>query len=143
MLKGLFFREPIAIITVILILRLVFIFIMGPMPQDAYYFFYSQHPALSYFDHPPMIAIVLRLFTTIFGKNVIALKLAGSFVTIITVFLFHLAAKCLLGIKDSDSSYFHYSCISCLQLNYYFILSLFILMIRSMDGKNWQNKLHN
>jgi 4-amino-4-deoxy-L-arabinose transferase-like glycosyltransferase len=93
--------NQIAIITIILILRLLFIFIMGPMPQDAYYFFYSQHPALSYFDHPPMIAIVLRLFTTIFGKNVIALKLASSSVTIITIFLFYHAAKCFLGIKGS------------------------------------------
>ena len=36
----------------IISLRIIFIFLMGPMPQDAYYYFYSAHPALSYFDHP-------------------------------------------------------------------------------------------
>jgi len=38
----------------ILVLRFAFIGLMGLMPQDAYYFFYSEHPALSYYDHPPL-----------------------------------------------------------------------------------------
>ncbi|QNK63407.1 glycosyltransferase family 39 protein [Pedobacter sp. PAMC26386] len=88
----------------ILLLRLLFIFIMGPMPQDAYYFFYSQHPALSYFDHPPMIAVILRLFTTIFGQNVIAIKLASSCVTLLTVILFYHAAKCFLGTEGATKA---------------------------------------
>lgn len=46
-------QQLIGAVISIMILRFLFIFIMGPMPQDAYYFFYSQHPALSYFDHPP------------------------------------------------------------------------------------------
>lgn len=54
------------------------------MPQDAYYFFYSQHPSLSYFDHPPAIAYLLWLFTTVLGKNVFAIKLADSFLTALT-----------------------------------------------------------
>jgi 4-amino-4-deoxy-L-arabinose transferase-like glycosyltransferase len=73
----------------ILLIRLLFIGIMGPMPQDAYYFFYSEHLDLSYFDHPPGIAYILWLFTSIFGKNVIAIKLADSIVTMLTVFFFY------------------------------------------------------
>lgn len=73
----------------ILLIRLLFIGLMGPMPQDAYYFFYSEHLALSYFDHPPGIAYILWLFTSIFGKNVIAIKLADSIVTMLTVFFFY------------------------------------------------------
>lgn len=76
-------------IAAILLIRLVFIGLMGPMPQDAYYFFYSEHPALSYFDHPPAIAYILWLFTSIFGKNVIAIKLADSTITLLTVFFFY------------------------------------------------------
>ena len=41
----------------------------GLMPQDAYYFFYAEHPSLSYLDHPPMIAVVLGLFAAILGKS--------------------------------------------------------------------------
>lgn len=85
-------------------LRLAFIFIMGPMPQDAYYFFYSQHPALSYFDHPPMIAIISRLFTALFGQHVIVLKIASSCVTIFTVFLFYHAARCFLGTNGATKA---------------------------------------
>ena len=51
---------------------------MGIMPQDAYYDFYAQHLDLSYYDHPPLIAYLLRLFTTLFGKKVFVLKLADT-----------------------------------------------------------------
>ncbi len=81
------------IIAGILLIRLVFIGLMGPMPQDAYYFFYSEHLDLSYFDHPPAIAYILWLFTSIFGKNVIAIKLADSTVTMLTVFFFYKLAR--------------------------------------------------
>jgi 4-amino-4-deoxy-L-arabinose transferase-like glycosyltransferase len=80
----------------ILLIRIIFIWVMGLMPQDAYYDFYAQHPALSYYDHPPLIAYLLRLFTGIFGKKVFALKLADSIVTWSTVLAFyHLAKKFL------------------------------------------------
>ncbi len=36
----------------IFLLRTIFIWRMGLMPQDAYYYFYTEHPAISYFDHP-------------------------------------------------------------------------------------------
>ena len=74
--------------------------IMGLMPQDAYYDFYGQHLALSYFDHPPMIAYILRLFTTLFGKKVFVLKLADTTLTLLTLFAFYkLATKFLSGDK--------------------------------------------
>lgn len=68
----------------IIAIRFISIWTMGPMPQDAYYFFYAQHPSLSYFDHPPAIAYLLWLFTTVLGKNIIAIKLADSVLTAIT-----------------------------------------------------------
>lgn len=89
--------QLITMITSILFLRVLFIFIMGPMPQDAYYFFYSQHPALSYFDHPPMIAYMLKAFTFIFGNNTIAIKIADSFMVFMTLVLFYHLANCFLG----------------------------------------------
>lgn len=90
----------IAMFSIVVVLRFVFIFIMGPMPQDAYYFFYSQHPALSYFDHPPMIAVMLRVFSSVFGNNVIAIKIADSCITFITIVLFADLANCFLGYKQ-------------------------------------------
>ena len=84
-------------VIVILLLRLFFIGAMGLMPQDAYYHFYSQHPALSYYDHPPAIAWVLRLFTTLFGKHVYTIKLADSIITLFTIISFYYFARCFLS----------------------------------------------
>jgi 4-amino-4-deoxy-L-arabinose transferase-like glycosyltransferase len=89
--------KPIGILCVLIIaIRFIFTFIMGIMPQDAYYDFYAQHLDLSYYDHPPMIAYLLRLFTTLFGKKVFVLKLADTIVTILTtIFFYKLARKFL------------------------------------------------
>ncbi len=78
----------------ILVLRFAFTGLMGMMPQDAYYYFYSEHPALSYYDHPPAIAYCLKLFTLIFGKKVFALKLADFVITSLSVFAFYKLASC-------------------------------------------------
>ena len=78
----------------ILVIRLLAIVLMGPMPQDAYYFFYAQHPALSYFDHPPAIAYLLKAFTWVLGQNVFAIKLADSVLTALTsLAVYQLALK--------------------------------------------------
>jgi 4-amino-4-deoxy-L-arabinose transferase-like glycosyltransferase len=73
---------------------------MGLMPQDAYYDFYAQHLDLSYYDHPPMIAYLLRLFTSVLGKKVFVLKLADTVVTLLTLYSFyHLSRKFLSAHK--------------------------------------------
>lgn len=73
----------------ILLLRLAFVGIMGLMPQDAYYTFYTEHPAASYFDHPPAIAWILKTFTAVLGKKVYAVKLADTLVTLLTMIFFY------------------------------------------------------
>jgi 4-amino-4-deoxy-L-arabinose transferase-like glycosyltransferase len=78
-------------------IRFIFTDIMGIMPQDAYYDFYAQHLDLSYYDHPPMIAYLLRFFTSIFGKNVFAIKLADTTITGLAVFAFYRLAKKFLS----------------------------------------------
>ncbi len=81
-------------------IRFLFTGVMGIMPQDAYYDFYAQHLDLSYYDHPPLIAYLLRFFTTLFGKKVFVLKLADTTVTLLTVIAFYqLAKKFLSGQK--------------------------------------------
>src|SRR5436190_5018685 len=43
--------------------------------QEAYYWTYAQHPALSYFDHPPMVAWLIWIGTTMFGDGAIGIRL--------------------------------------------------------------------
>ena len=89
--------QTVFILSILLVtIRFVFTGIMGLMPQDAYYYLYGQHLALSYFDHPPMIAYLLRLFTSLFGKKVMVIKLADATVTLLTLLaFFQLANKFL------------------------------------------------
>jgi Dolichyl-phosphate-mannose-protein mannosyltransferase len=81
----------------LIVIRLIFIGFMGIMPQDAYYDFYAQHLALSYYDHPPLIAYLLRFFTNLLGKKVFVLKLADSIVTLLFLFTFYQLAKKFLS----------------------------------------------
>ncbi|MGI4749893.1 MAG: glycosyltransferase family 39 protein [Janthinobacterium lividum] len=77
--------------------RLLLLPFFGLMPQDAYYDFYGEHLALSYFDHPGMIGYLLRLFTTIFGKHVFVIKLTDFVVTSATLFAFYNLAGLFLS----------------------------------------------
>ena len=70
------------------LVRLLLTPTMGLMPQDAYYYYYSEHLALSYFDHPPMVAYMLHFFSLLFGKSVVAIKLTDFLVTLGTLFSF-------------------------------------------------------
>ncbi len=82
--------KSIVILCLLLIgIRFIFVVIMGIMPQDAYYDFYAQHLDLSYYDHPPLIGYLLRLFTSLFGKKVYVLKLADTLVTLLTIIAFY------------------------------------------------------
>lgn len=92
-----FAKHPaIAIVLAFQFIRLLLLPFMGLMPQDAYYHFYGEHLSLSYFDHPGMIAYILRIFTSIFGKTVFVVKFADFVITSLTLWSFYgLAQKFL------------------------------------------------
>ncbi|MFL5746499.1 MAG: glycosyltransferase family 39 protein [Niastella sp.] len=88
-----------SILLFLFIVRSFLVFDMGLMPQDAYYFFYSEHLDLSYFDHPSGIAWVLWLFTSLLGKKVFVVKLAATLVTFCTQAAFVILATCFMNVK--------------------------------------------
>lgn len=53
-------------------------------PQEAYYDLYARHLALSYFDHPPLIAWALAAFTALFGQHALTLRLCAFGLTTVT-----------------------------------------------------------
>lgn len=89
---------------VILIIRVIFIGLFGLMPQDAYYHFYGEHLALSYYDHPPAIAYILRFFTYGFGKKVFVLKLADSVITFLSIISFYKLSRLFLSNHASQKA---------------------------------------
>lgn len=48
----------------------------GPFMDEAYYWMWGQHPALSYYDHPPLNAWLQGLMGAVFGWNRFALRVA-------------------------------------------------------------------
>jgi len=61
-------------------LRLGWAASLGPGNDEAYHYLFAVHPDLSYFDHPPMLAIVEALGIALAGGNVNVLSLRLGFV---------------------------------------------------------------
>jgi dolichol-phosphate mannosyltransferase len=64
----------------VLILTVIRLLLAGKtelIPEEAYYWTYSQHPALSYFDHPPMVAWMIALGTAVFGNTEFGVRIAA------------------------------------------------------------------
>jgi len=77
---------------------------MGLMPQDAYYYFYGQHLALSYFDHPGMIGYALRLFSEVFGHSVFVVNLTDFTITSFTLIAFYKLSKLFLSKQKQNNA---------------------------------------
>ncbi len=74
----------------ITVFRLIYALFLPVAPQEAYYWNYSRHPALSYFDHPPIAAYFIKL-TTILGTSGFSIHLAAIVLsTIMTLVIFRL-----------------------------------------------------
>ncbi|MEI6083558.1 MAG: glycosyltransferase family 39 protein [Verrucomicrobiota bacterium] len=64
--------------------RLVFGAWAELIPEEAYYWTYSQHPSLGYFDHPPMVAWTIWLGTFVLGNTELGVRLVNIFLWIAT-----------------------------------------------------------
>jgi 4-amino-4-deoxy-L-arabinose transferase-like glycosyltransferase len=66
-----------------LLLLLLFVLSFAAMtrlelaPDEAYYWQWAKHPALSYMDHPPMVAWVIALSTALGGDTELFVRLGG------------------------------------------------------------------
>jgi 4-amino-4-deoxy-L-arabinose transferase-like glycosyltransferase len=57
------------------IFRLIYALLLPLSPQETYYWVYSLHPALSYFDHPPGAAYSIWLLAKLLGPTTLAIRL--------------------------------------------------------------------
>ena len=70
-------------------LRFLAAFLIDLAPQETYYWNYAEHPALSYFDHPPMIAWVISTGQFLLGKNALGVRLGGLLLTLLSTWLLY------------------------------------------------------
>ena len=63
-------------------LRLVVADRIELLPEESYYWAYAQHPALGYFDHPPMIAWTIWLGTQLAGDTEFGVRIVNVLLSI-------------------------------------------------------------
>jgi dolichol-phosphate mannosyltransferase len=78
-------------------LRYVYAGELELLPQEAYYWNYSQHLDLGYLDHPPMVAWLVWLGTRLFGQTELGVRAAALGASLITLYFSVRLAQNLLG----------------------------------------------
>jgi 4-amino-4-deoxy-L-arabinose transferase-like glycosyltransferase len=93
-------RISLLLIALLLLLRAVMAAQLPLSADEAYYWLWSLHPAAGYFDHPPMIAWLIRAGTTLFGATPLGVRFAGIVLSLPASWFVWRAA--VLVLKDGD-----------------------------------------
>ena len=83
-----------AVLVGMFVLRLGFLGLPELIPEEAYYWLYSQHLSPGYLDHPPMVGWLIALGTGVFGHNEFGVRI-GALLTwsVAAFFLFRLGCE--------------------------------------------------
>ncbi len=76
--KGSILEKPGAVFWLLLGMLPVFLLlaaIVPPFDDEFYYWCWSQDLQWSYYDHPPMVAYMIRLSTLVFGHSIVAIRI--------------------------------------------------------------------
>ncbi len=77
--------------------------------DEAYHWEWSRHLAWGYYDHPPMVAFIMRLFTGIFGHSLRAVRAQAVIFSGLSVIIVYLLAKDISGENITCSRTFAHS----------------------------------
>lgn len=78
-------------------LRCVYAGAVELLPEEAYYWNYSQHLDLGYLDHPPMVAWLVWLGTWLFGQTELGVRAPALGASLIALYFSARLAQNLLG----------------------------------------------
>lgn len=101
--KSPWFRVLFPLLALFLLLRLVFWLTTFPNPDEAYYWLWGQHPALSYYDHPPFQAWVQGGVTAVLGQSFLSLRWANLVSNAILAVTYYRIAHYLYGREGVQS----------------------------------------
>ncbi len=75
----------VGVVAFTLLLRLIYLGQAQLIPDEAYYWNYAQHMDLSFVDHPPMVAWLIWLGTSIFGDNEFGVRIMAFICSLVTM----------------------------------------------------------
>src|SRR5579859_4656374 len=85
------------LVVVLTVARIFFAARAELLPEEAYYWTYFQHPALGYFDHPPMVAWVIGLGTTLLGDTELGVRLGTIVLSLASCALLYALGRIWFG----------------------------------------------
>jgi 4-amino-4-deoxy-L-arabinose transferase-like glycosyltransferase len=77
----------VAVIAAMTLMRLIYAGMLDLRTDEAYYWTWSKESALSFLDHPPMIAWFIRFGSAIFGDTNLGVRFAGILAMLVTQLL--------------------------------------------------------
>src|SRR3954447_26520559 len=90
-------RDPAFIIVALVLVRLIAAAFTPLTFDEAYYWMWSKHLASGYYDHPPMVALVIRLGTMIAGDTEFGVRVASILLALPMSFAVYRSAEILFG----------------------------------------------
>jgi len=97
-------RNTALTILALVALRLVAAAVTPITFDEAYYWMWSKHLAGGYYDHPPMVAVVIRLGTLIAGDNEFGVRLVSILLALPMSWAIYQAASILFGSRRVAAS---------------------------------------
>jgi len=74
-------------------LKIAALYVGYPHADEAYYWLWGQHPALSYLDHPPLHAWAQTLVARVFGWNLFAVRFLSLLTAAATFWILYVWAR--------------------------------------------------
>jgi 4-amino-4-deoxy-L-arabinose transferase-like glycosyltransferase len=96
-LDGRLDRFALAILALSLLFHVAYSGFFALSPQEAYYWEWSRHLDLSYFDHPPLVAWTIRVVTALLGDGERAIRVAAALHSGLFCAFLWLSARRLFG----------------------------------------------
>ena len=128
-------------------LRFFYALVIDLSPQEAYYWNYAKHPALSYYDHPPMVAWVISAGQLLLGKTESGVRIGGFLLTLLSTWLLYALGKLWFGRRTGlwaallfqlAPAYFVYGVLITpdVPLNFFWLLTLYLVSLAVPRSKN-------
>lgn len=116
--------------------------------DEAYYWLYSENLAWGYFDHPPLVALMIKMGTTVFGKTELGVRFFANILMYVAAILLWVMTER----KNLFSFFILFFTMPLIQFSGIFSLPDSVLLLTSvfyfwflkkfLDNDSWKNALY-